>query len=278
MKGKKRRREENSRKGKWMGWADVLIGSAIIAVAFNVFFLPNEIAAGGVSGISTILNGLFRWEPAYVQWALNIPLFLAGVVVLGVRFGVKTLVGTLFLPFAVYLTRDWGPWTDNPLLAAVFGGIGVGLGLGIVFRGNASTGGTDLAAQILAKYTGLSLGNCVALIDGLIEKGLLALIGLYITSKTIDAVQVGFSRSKMAIIITDKAEAVKEKILHNLDRGLTILKAYGGFTEEERNILLVVFDQTEFTNLKQMVKTVDTSAFVVVLDASEVLGKGFKTV
>jgi len=288
MKGKKRRREENSRKGKWMGWADVLIGSAIIAVAFNVFFLPNEIAAGGVSGISTILNGLFRWEPAYVQWALNIPLFLAGVAVLGVRFGVKTLVGTLFLPFAVYLTRDWGPWTDNPLLAAVFGGIGVGLGLGIVFRGNASTGGTDLAAQILAKYTGLSLGNCVALIDGLIvltaalvfniEKGLLALIGLYITSKTIDAVQVGFSRSKMAIIITDKAEAVKEKILHNLDRGLTILKAYGGFTEEERNILLVVFDQTEFTNLKQMVKTVDTSAFVVVLDASEVLGKGFKTV
>ncbi|KYD18574.1 YitT family protein [Caldibacillus debilis] len=288
MKGKKRRREENSRKGKWMGWADVLIGSAIIAVAFNVFFLPNEIAAGGVSGISTILNGLFRWEPAYVQWALNIPLFIAGVVVLGVRFGVKTLVGTLFLPFAVYLTRDWEPWTDNPLLAAVFGGIGVGLGLGIVFRGNASTGGTDLAAQILAKYTGLSLGNCVALIDGLIvltaalvfniEKGLLALIGLYITSKTIDAVQVGFSRSKMAIIITDKAEAVKEKILHNLDRGLTILKAYGGFTEEERNILLVVFDQTEFTNLKQMVKTVDTSAFVVVLDASEVLGKGFKTV
>ncbi|REJ27632.1 MAG: hypothetical protein C6P37_11025 [Caldibacillus debilis] len=288
MKGKKRRREENSRKGKWMGWADVLIGSAIIAVAFNVFFLPNEIAAGGVSGISTILNGLFRWEPAYVQWALNIPLFIAGVVVLGVRFGVKTLVGTLFLPFAVYLTRDWEPWTDNPLLAAVFGGIGVGLGLGIVFRGNASTGGTDLAAQILAKYTGLSLGNCVALIDGLIvltaalvfniEKGLLALIGLYITSKTIDAVQVGFSRSKMAIIITDKVEAVKEKILHNLDRGLTILKAYGGFTEEERNILLVVFDQTEFTNLKQMVKTVDTSAFVVVLDASEVLGKGFKTV
>ena len=144
----------------------ILAGSAIVAISFNVFLLPNEIAAGGVSGISTILNGLFGWEPAFVQWSLNIPLFIAGVLILGYMYGIKTLVATVVLPFVVFLTKDFDPWTLNPMLVAIFGGMGVGFGIGIVFRGNASTGGTDLAAQILAKYTGISLGKCVAMIDG----------------------------------------------------------------------------------------------------------------
>lgn len=265
----------------------VLTGAAIVAVSFNVFLLPNEIASGGVSGISTILNGLFGWEPAYVQWALNIPLFLAGVIVLGWRYGVKTLLGTLFLPFVVFLTKDAEPWTMNPILASLFGGMGVGLGIGIVFRGNASTGGTDLAAQIMTKYTGISLGRCVAIIDGMIvisaaivfniEKALFALVGLYVTSKTIDLVQVGWSRSKLVLIITKKEEEVKEGILNVIDRGLTKVKAYGGYTAAERNLLMAVVDQTEFTSLKQLIRSIDPDAFVIVVDASEVLGQGFKS-
>ncbi|WP_174728819.1 YitT family protein [Mesobacillus harenae] len=264
----------------------VIVGSSIVAVAFNVFLLPNRIASGGVSGISTIFDALFGWEPAFVQWAFNIPLFISGVVLLGGAYGLKTLVGTLFLPFVVFLTSDVEPWTLDPLLGALFGGIGVGLGLGIAFRGKASTGGTDLAAQIIQKYTGLSLGTCVALIDGMIvlaaaiifdiERGLYAMIGLYVTSKTIDLVQVGFGRSKMALIITCKEEEVREGVLNKIDRGVTKLSAYGGYTDQVRPILMCVVDQTEFTKLKQLVKTIDPSAFVIVTDASEVLGEGFK--
>lgn len=266
----------------------ILVGSAIIGFTFNVFLLPNKIASGGVSGISTILHTTLGWEPAYVQWAFNIPLFIAGVIFLGKQFGVKTLVGTVFLPFVVFLTKNAEPWTHNPLLGAIFGGVGVGLGLGIVFKGRASTGGTDLAAQIIHKYTGLTLGTCVVMIDGLIvisaalvfdiERGLYALIGLFVTSKTIDLVQVGFVRSKMAMIITNKQEEVREGILNKIDRGVTKLSAYGGFTDHERPVLMCVVDQTEFTKLKQLVKSIDPTAFVVVMDAAEVLGEGFKRV
>ncbi|MED3822358.1 YitT family protein [Priestia flexa] len=264
----------------------VMVGASIVAIAFNIFLLPNRIASGGVSGISTILNALFNWSPAYVQWAFNVPLFLLGALLLGWQFGAKTLIGTVFLPFVVLLTSDIEPATTDPLLGALFGGIGVGVGLGLVFRGHASTGGTDLAAQIIHKYTSLSLGICVALIDGLIviaaafvfdlERGLYALIGLYVTSKTIDLVQVGVGRSKMVLIITNKEKEVRHEILHTIDRGVTRLSAYGGYTDEERPILMVVVEQTEFTKLKQTVKAIDPSAFVIVADASEVLGEGFK--
>ncbi|MBY6052213.1 YitT family protein [Cytobacillus firmus] len=264
----------------------VLIGSGIVAIAFNVFLLPNRIASGGVSGISTILDAVVGWEPAYVQWAFNIPLFIAGVLLLGKQFGAKTLAGTIFLPFVVFLTKEYEPWTSDPLLASLFGGIGVGLGLGIVFRGKASTGGTDLAAQIINKYTGLSLGTCVAIIDGLIvlsaaiifdiEQGLYALIALYVTSKTIDLIQLGFSRTKMALIITENQSEVREGILNKIDRGVTKLSAYGGYTDHERPVLMCVVDQTEFTKLKQLVQTIDPTAFIIVTDASEVLGEGFK--
>lgn len=264
----------------------VLIGSTCVAIAFNVFLLPNEVASGGVSGISTILYGLWGWEPAFVQWALNIPLFISGVVLLGKQFGIKTAVGTVFLPFIVFVTDSWEPWTLNPLLGALFGGIGVGLGLGIVFRGNASTGGTDLAAQIITKYTGFTLGTSVALIDGLIvlaaavvfdiEQGLYALIGLYVTTKTIDLVQVGLGRSKLVYIITNRQEAIRDAIFEDIDRGVTKLAATGGYTEAEKPIVMVVVHQTEFSRLKQLVKRVDPAAFVIVSDASEVLGEGFK--
>ncbi|MFS8651221.1 MAG: YitT family protein [Caldibacillus sp.] len=285
---KKRNREhiQNPHYIRILNYLYVLIGAAIIAISFNVFLLPNQIAPGGVSGISTILNGVFGWEPAYVQWALNIPLFIAGVIILGMEFGLKTFVGTVFLPFVVYLTKDWDPWTLNPLLAAIFGGMGTGLGIGIVFRGHASTGGTDLAAQILAKYTHLSLGICVAIIDGLIvltaalvfdiEKGLFALLGLYITSKTIDILQIGWQRSKMVLIISKEEERIKKAVLEEIDRGLTKILSYGGFTNEKRPIFMVVIDQTEFYALKELVANIDPEAFVIVVDASEVLGKGFK--
>ncbi|MCY9106357.1 YitT family protein [Bacillus atrophaeus] len=263
----------------------ILIGAAITGVCFNVFLLPNRIAAGGVSGISTILQP-FGFEAAYVQWIFNIPLFIAGVVILGGKFGLKTLAGSIFLPLVVFLTRDLQPATNNELLAAIFGGVGIGTGIGIVYLGKGSTGGTALAAQIIHKFTGLSLGTCLATIDGLIvvaamlvfniEQGLFAMLGVYVSSKTIDVVQVGFNRSKMALIITKDEEAVREAVFKKIDRGVTKISAVGGYTDDERPILMCVAGQTEFTKLKQVVKQIDESAFVIVTDASEVLGEGFK--
>ena len=266
----------------------VLLGAAVIAFGFVAFLFPNQVASGGVSGISTILYGLFGWNAGLVQYALNIPLFIAGVLVLGKKFGFKSFIGTIALPFFVILFGDIGPLTLNPLLAAIFGGIVVGFGVGLVFKGNASTGGTDLLAQIITKYSGLTLGTSVLLIDGLIaisaaivfdlEKGLYALIALFVTTKTIDIVQLGFSQSKMVYIITDKQDEMRDAIYNEIDRGVTKVPAFGGYTGEERLMLMVVVYQTEFTKLKQIIKAVDPTAFVIVSDAYEVLGEGFKQV
>ncbi|WP_230199548.1 YitT family protein [Bacillus testis] len=275
----------NAASHAWFDYVYVMVGAAVVALSFNVFLLPNHIASGGTSGISTILHAKFGWEPAYVQWALNIPLFIAGVILLGKQFGIKTFVGTCFFPLVVYLTKDLQPWTTDALLGSIVGGIGVGLGLGIVFLGKASTGGTDLAAQIAHKYTRVSLGKCVALIDGLIvisasfvfdiERGLYALIGLYATSKTIDLVQVGMDNSKMTLIITNKEQEMREAIFNRINRGVTELHGKGGYTETDKPVLMCVVDQSQFTKLKQVAREVDPHAFVVVTDAHEVLGEGF---
>lgn len=266
-------------------YSALLIGAFLIAVSFNLFLLPNKIASGGVSGISVIVNSLFDVPPAYVQWTLNIPLFIAGILVLGKQFGVKTAVGSVLLPLFVLLTSQWEPPTHEPLLGALYGGLGVGLGLGLVFRGRGSTGGLDTAAQILHRLTGLRLGLAVAVFDGCVilsagifispENALYALIGLFATSKTIDFVQTGVQSSKAAFIISKQPDTVSDAILHDLDRGLTRLQGVGGYTGDERPVLLVVVGQNEVTRLKLLVRDADPDAFVIISNAAEVLGEGF---
>lgn len=264
----------------------LLAGSLAIALSFNLLLNPNRIASGGVTGISTILQHVWGIEPAYAQWGLNIPLWLLGIAVFGARFGVKTLVGSLVLPLFVLLTADLGPLTGQPLLAAIFGGAGVGLGLGLVFRGQGSTGGLDVAAQVLHKWTGLGLGASVALLDGMViaasgiafsaENALYALIGLVATGRTIDLVQVGFNTSKVACIISSQHERIRAAILHDLDRGLTELAAVGGYTRQSRPVLMVVVGQREVARLRNMVRQADPDAFVIIGTAAEVFGEGFK--
>ncbi|WP_372339159.1 YitT family protein [Cohnella sp. WQ 127256] len=263
----------------------MLLGAFSIAVSFNLFLLPNRIASGGVSGISIILNTLTQIPPAYTQWALNIPLFIAGVLVLGKQFGIKTAVGSIVLPLFVLLTQHWTPPTQDPLLAALYGGLGVGLGLGLVFRGRGSTGGLDVAAQIIHRVMGIRLGLAVAAMDGLVilsaglfisaENALYALIGLFATSKTIDIIQSGFQTSKAAFIISKHPDRVSDTILHELDRGLTRLQGVGGYTGDDRPVLLTVVGQNEVVRLKLLVRDADPEAFVIITDAAEVLGEGF---
>lgn len=265
----------------------LFIGASIVALSFNLFLNPNQIVAGGISGVSTIIYYLFGIEPAYTQWLINIPLFAIGVYILGAKYGVKAAIGTAVLPLFVYFTKEIGPLTTNPLLASLYGGLVLGIGAGVVFRGGGSTGGTALLAQVINRLTGLSLGAGVLICDGLIilsagfvfgpERALYALIGLYVTSKTINLVQVGLNYSKVAFIISDKYERVQQAILDDLDRGLTKIGAQGGYTGDDRAVLMCVFPHTELANLKELVRRVDTDAFIIVTDTNEVLGQGFRS-
>ena len=263
----------------------VLLGSFMIAIGFNLFLLPNQVASGGVAGISTILNSVFGFSPDIVQWAINLPLFVLGIFILGKKFGMKTFVGTIAVPFFVGVSSVWPAVTPDPLLGSIFGGMACGVGIGIVFRGKGSTGGIDLAAQILHKYVPLPFGICVALFDGVIvltatfvfsvEQGLYALIGLFVTSRTIDLVQVGLNSSKNLMIITDHVEPVREALLNQVDRGVTVWQAEGGYTKEERRMIMCVVNQNEFSRTSQIIKLIDPNAFIVVMNASEVIGEGF---
>ncbi|GEM02026.1 Uncharacterized membrane-anchored protein YitT, contains DUF161 and DUF2179 domains [Halolactibacillus halophilus] len=263
----------------------VLLGSFMIAIGFNLFLLPNQVASGGVAGISTIINSVFGFSPDIIQWAINLPLFVVGIFILGKNFGMKTFVGTIAVPFFVGVSSDWPAATPDPLLGAIFGGMACGVGIGIVFRGKGSTGGIDLAAQILHKYVPLPFGICVALFDGVIvltatfvfsvEQGLYALIGLFVTSRTIDLVQVGLNSSKNLMIITDHVEPVREALLNQVDRGVTVWQAEGGYTKEERRMIMCVVNQNEFSRTSQIIKLIDPNAFIVVMNASEVIGEGF---
>ncbi|WP_379137988.1 YitT family protein [Paenibacillus sp. sgz500958] len=264
----------------------IVLGSLVTALAFNLFMLPNEIASGGVSGLSVLAKSWFGAEPAFTQWALNIPLFVLGVLILGRQYGVRSLLGSFLLPLFIFITKDGPVPTDNPLLASIYGGIGVGLGLGLVFRGRGSTGGLTILAQIIQKLTGLSFSMSVVLLDGTVitlaafvlgmEQALYALIGLFVTGRVINALEVGFSNTKVAYIISDKTEEISQEILHDLDRGLTKLDAHGGYTGEARTVLMVVVGQNEITRLKAIVRSVDPGAFVIITEAHEVLGEGFK--
>ncbi|WP_456288584.1 YitT family protein [Paenibacillus sp. AK002] len=266
----------------------IIVGSFIMALSFNLFFLPNHIASGGVSGLSVLAQAWLGIEPAFTQWALNIPLFVLGFWLLGRDYGIRSLLGSVILPLFVFLTKDWPIPTSNPLLASIYGGIGVGIGMGLVYRGRGSTGGLTIVAQLLQKYSGLSFSVCVVLLDAIVissaalvlslEQALYALIGLYVTGKVIDAIELGLSFTKVAYIISDHTEPITKAILEDLDRGLTKLTAEGGYTGEHRTVLMVVVGQSEIPRLKTVVQSVDPNAFVIISNAHEVLGEGFRNI
>lgn len=265
----------------------IVIGCFIMAISLNGLLIPNKIAAGGVSGLATVLYYLFRLPVSITIVVINIPLFIAGVIYLGKKFGVKTLVGTYLLPLLIAFT-EWTPvFTEDLLLATVFGGVLMGVGLGIIFRANGSTGGTALAGQLLNKFFGFTVGQSILIIDFLViafagmvfnaELAMYALISVYVTGKVIDLTQQGFRVSKMAYIISNNPQEISEAILYKLNRGATSLKGKGVYTGEKRDILFCVVSQMEIAKLKEIVYEVDKKAFVVVSDVTEALGEGFSS-
>ena len=263
----------------------VTVGAFILAISVNLIFLPNQIVAGGASGLSIVLNELFGWNVALTLYAINIPLLILCFLLLGKDVGFKTIYGSLINPFFIAITGSLPPLTNNIFLATLYGGVLTGIGLGLVFRGNASTGGSAIISQIVNKYFKISLGVSVFVVDGFViatalfvftkDTVLFSLISLFIIGRVIDRVQVGVLRSKNLFIISDKYEAIHQMFIKELDKGVTLLPIEGGYTQKQGKIIMTVIPEKEFMAIKEAILAIDETAFFVALDASEVNGRGF---
>ncbi|WP_270940766.1 YitT family protein [Romboutsia lituseburensis] len=268
----------------------LIIGCISMAVGINTFLKPHTIAPGGLSGLSVVLNKVTGISVSAVMLLIGIPLVIFAFKILGSKNSVKTLVGTVLFSLIVNFTSplaDLGA-TNDLLLSSISGAILLGIGTGIMFRVDASTGGTDLIALILSKkFPGIKptkfmicLDAFVVISSGIasqnIEIALYSAIALYVVVKVADAIMEGFDYSKAFFIISNHADDIKSVITRELDRGLTVLDGRGGYTNEEKQVLLVVVSKNQEVYLKKLVKTADPSAFIIVSNVHEVLGEGFK--
>ena len=276
-------------KEAWPSYGMIVIGSILTAVSINMFMVPNKIAPGGVSGIATVFYYLFKFPVGTVMLVLNIPLFLLGVRHLGGLFGFKTLFSTIILSVIIDLTTFLPVLTKDPLLASLYGGILMGVGMGLVFKSGATTGGTDLAAKIVHSFIPtLTLGQILLAIDTAVvafativfkdyELAFYAVITLYVSSKVIDGILEGVNFAKAVFIVSTKSTLIAEKIMKDLDRGVTGLNGLGMYTGDQKTVLMCVLKRQEIPTLKSLVNEIDENAFVILTDAREVLGEGFKS-
>ncbi len=287
----------------------LLIGGLITAFAVNVFYVPIRLTMGGVSGIVSIiyqLTGRGDLLPFGVLFILiNIPLLILGYFVISFDFVWRSVVGTLVYSVIIDLTEPWmAGWYSrymmvpletggpDPLLYSLFGGILYGVGLGMIFRGGFTTGGTDILAILFRKKIKvLSVGQFLMVLDALIviasaiayrngpdPSFLLAMysfIAMYLTAKSIDILLEGFDYCRTAYIISDKSDEIAQEIMTRLDRGVTSLNGRGMYTRQDKNVLLCVLSRKQVPDIKTIVSAIDPDAFVIVVEAREVLGEGF---
>jgi uncharacterized membrane-anchored protein YitT (DUF2179 family) len=263
----------------------IAVGCLLIALGFRWLLDPNKIVAGGVMGLSTIFHNAFGWEQAWIQWGVNLTLLAVAFGVLGRSIALRAALGSLLLPLCTTLTRNIGPITDNHLLAAIFGGLIYGTGVGLVLSGNGSVGGYTLLARLFMRALPLPLPMLLFILDAatVVGSGFLlgpepmmyALITTFVMRRSIETVLMGFSRAKVAFVITKEQDKIRQAVLKEMDRGLTVLHASGGYTLTERPVLMIVLGQTEVPRLRVLVKEHDPDAFLVVSDVAEVMGKGF---
>jgi len=271
----------------------LILGCIFIAVGLNMFFKPYTIAPGGLSGLSVVISKLTGLSVSTIMLVIGVPLLLFSIKILGKKDAIKTFIGMILLSFIIKVTEPLASIqaTNDILLSAISGGILLGIGLGIVFSVDGSTGGTDLIALMLNRiFPNMSVSKCLTIIDGMVvlsagiangnlETGLYSAIALYIIVKVIDAIISGFDYSKAFMIITTQPEKLRCAIVNDIKRGVTLLDAKGGYTNEDKNILLVVVNKKQQeVQLKKLIKNEDPNAFIIVSEAHEVLGEGFKSI
>ncbi|MDR0921412.1 MAG: YitT family protein [Lactobacillales bacterium] len=277
--------EENNVKHRILDVIFVTVGSLIAAVGFNTLFMPNHIVAGGMSGLAVAMHKLTGMSPDIFLYVTNIPLLVICWLFLGKENFFKTIYGSWIFPIFISLTQHLGAFTHDQFLGGVFGGLVVGFGLGLVFYGNSSTGGTGIIVQIVNKYTPISLGFSMVIIDGIVtiiglmafnrETVMYSLIALFIVSKVVDFVSMGLSNSKNVMILSKESERIQTYLMTEIERGVTEMKVTGAFDKKEKQMLMCVIDGSEYPAMQRGILEIDPEAFVVVMPASEVMGRGF---
>ena len=274
-------------KNRLIDVAGILLGNFLLAVSVAYSVLPFDILSGGVAGISVITKGLWGWSPTLIIDILVVGLFVIGAFVLGREFAVKTALSSIIYPvFLEILVRFPVELEIDILMSVIFGGLIAGVGVGIAFRHNASTGGTDIISLIAHKYLNIPVSTAVMITDGIItvrglivyglQDVLLGIIYIYASSVAINKIMVPKSNEAVALyIITEKKQEICEFIHIDLSRGTTLLQGKGGFTEQDKDIILTVVSKNQYVTLSNFIEKTDPYAFVIVSDAKEIKGQGF---
>lgn len=265
----------------------VIIGCLIAACSINLFVVPSHLLTGGVTGIAMIIYYLADLPIGVQTFIYNIPLLVASYKLLGKDYTVDVVIGTVIFSICLDATKflqAYAPVNDI-MLASIYGGVFNGLGYGIVFRMNGSTGGFDILGAIVKKFYSMNMGStifafncCIVGIAGFlfgIQPALFTLICMYVNSHVTDKVIAGLNRKKAVLIISENSADIAEAIMHELKRGVTFLHGQGAFSGNERNVIMVVVSLTEIAKLKMIVNFLDKNAFLIMMSASEVMGRGF---
>lgn len=264
----------------------IVLGCVVGGAAYPMFLVPNNIAPGGLTGVATILNYLFDLPVGVTSMLLNLPLFLIGYKAMGRVFVFRSLVATVLFSVCIDLIR-LPPLTEDVLLGSVYGAILLGVGLGLILRGGATTGGSDMIARMVHKrFPFITVGGFLFLVDCMVilaaaftmsaNAALYALICIFISARAVDMVLAGFGSSKACFIITNQARQVSRRILDELERGVTSLAGTGMYSGEGRTVLISVVSQREVMLVKQIVRDEDQKAFMFITDTHETLGEGFR--
>ena len=272
----------------------VSLGTAIYAFALHYFVISNELMEGGITGIALLINYAVHIPPSITTLVLNVPLFLLGWRALGRQSMLYTLWGTLSLSFFLWVMETlirlkWIiPFTTNHdyLLAALYAGVTLGTGLGIVFRFGATTGGSDIIAQLVHRSQGWSVGQILLIFDALVilvslfylsqEKVLYTLVSIFVSTRMIDYITQGAYAAKAFTIITDSPILITEAITQEMQRGVTLFSARGAFSQETKEVVYCVVSRSEVRRLKLMIQKIDPLAFIIISNVNDVLGEGFR--
>lgn len=286
------KRKEGKQQPVWVSYLLIIIGTALASVAVQNLYAPLNLVTGGFSGLAIVVKavtgeimkgGVPLWLTNVV---LNIPVFIFSYIALGRKFVGRTIFGAAMLSVWLYVIPAVDLAKGDYLLASIFGGVFLGAGIGAVIRGHATTGGTDMvAALIRTKLPQYSVAQIMQVLDAAIvvlgislfgvQKGMYAIIAIFVTTKVSDTIVEGFHFSKAAYIITNQHDEVADAIMKEINRGVTGFSAKGMYTKEEKCVLYVVVSKNEIVKVKELVAKIDPSAFVIVSDANDVLGEGF---
>ena len=266
----------------------ITIGIFLVAISVVYFFEPNNIAAGGITGLAIVINHYIPFiSIGPLVLMMDAILFIVALIVLGAKFGAKTIYSSFLLSTSMWIMQTFIPIniTNDLILATIFGTLISAVGMAIVFNANASTGGTDIIAKILNKFFHIEIGKSLLIVDFLvtllgavtfgINIGLYGLLAVIINGVVIDNIIAGFKTKSEITIISEKNKEISKFILDDLERGCTFIKGIGGFTGKDTSILYTVLDRNEFIKLKNKIKEIDKNAFITVGEVHEVMGEGF---